>query len=110
MKSDMTHTIFRHHAPDLPESGCITTDVLDFLHPLLWQVRAEVEHDERYLQTVVYLLLFNPAGQVWCYQRMGGDARLDGRCSCGIRGHVDAQDASVPFNLDSSVDRLGCGQ
>jgi predicted NUDIX family phosphoesterase len=60
----MTHTIFRHHAPDLPESGCITTDVLDFLHPLLWQVRAEVEHDERYLQTVVYLLLFNPAGAI----------------------------------------------
>ncbi len=102
-------TIPRHQAPKLPVSGCITTDVLDFLHPPLWQARANVEHDERYLQAVVYLLLFNTAGQVWCYQRVGGDARLDGRCSCGVGGHVDqqdaqdAQDASQPFNAVTTL-------
>ncbi len=102
-------TIPRHQAPKLPESGCTTTDDLDFLHPPLWQARADVEHDERFLQAVVYLLLFNTAGQVWCYQRVGGDARLDGRCSCGVGGHVDqqdaqdAQDASVPFDAKATL-------
>jgi len=99
-------TIPRHQAPDLPESGCLTTDDLNFLHPPLWQARADVEHDEHYLQAVVYLLLFNQTGQVWCYQRGGGDAGLEGRCSCGVGGHVDeqdAQDAGVPFDAQATL-------
>lgn len=51
-----------------------------------------MEHNEDYLQVVTYLLLHNAAGQVWCYQRAGGDDRLDGGYSCGVGGHVDYGD------------------
>lgn len=86
-------TIPRTQTPTLPESGCWSATALDFLQPPLWQPRTAVEQDERYIQPIVYLVLLNPAGQAWCYQRKGGDGRLDGRWSCGVGGHVDAADA-----------------
>jgi predicted NUDIX family phosphoesterase len=66
------------------------------LQAATWQSRAQAEQDEAWLQPIPYLLLRNASGQVWCYQRTGGDARLDGRCSCGVGGHVDLQDAQPP--------------
>jgi len=90
-------TIPRTCAPPLPESGCWEVHSLDFLQAAQWQERAQAEHNERYLQPIPYLLLRNAAGHIWCYQRSGGDARLDGRCSCGVGGHVDAQDAELPL-------------
>ena len=97
-------TLPRAQAPALPESGCWPVPNLDFLHAAVWQSRAQAEHDEAFLQPIPYLLLRNPHGQLWCYQRSGGDARLDGRCSCGVGGHVDWQDAQPPMkdeNIDS---------
>jgi len=94
-------TIPRTQAPALPESGCWPVSNLDFLQAAVWQSRAKAEHDEAFLQPIPYLLLRNPAGQIWCYQRAGGDVRLDGRCSCGVGGHVDWQDAQPPFNDDN---------
>ena len=47
------------------------------------------------------------AGQVWCYQRAGGDARVDGCYSCGVGGHADATDAlsdSEPFNTEFNAE------
>lgn len=90
----MILTIPRTQITPLPESGCWSAAELNFLQPLLWQPRAEVEHDEQYVQPIVYLVLLNPSGQAWCYQRKGGDGRLDGRWSCGVGGHVDAADAA----------------
>lgn len=90
----MILTIPRPQAPALPDTGCWSVTDLGFLHPPLWQTRADAEHDERTLQPITYLLLHNAQGHVWCYQRVGGDARLDGRCSCGVGGHVDAADAA----------------
>lgn len=109
----MTHilTFSRTQAPVLPESGCWPVASLDFMQPPLWRSRAQVEHDETLLQPVVYLLLRNASGQIWCYQRRGGDARLDGRCSCGVGGHVDAQDAQFnDINLDGihPIQNNGC--
>ena len=85
-------TIPRHQAPTLPDEGCWPVADLAFIHPPLWRERALVEHDETLLQPVAYGVLFNDAGEVWCYRRAGGDARVDGRLSCGVGGHVDAQD------------------
>ena len=65
----MILTLPRTQAPLLPHSGCWPVSSLAFLQPPLWRVRADVEHDETLLQPIVYLLLRNPAGQVWCYQR-----------------------------------------
>lgn len=96
-------TLPRAQAPALPESGCWAVSDVDFLHPPLWQSRACVEHDERYLQPITYLLLFNALGQVWCYQRTGGDARLDGRCSVGVGGHVDAADQAGTATLTHAL-------
>jgi predicted NUDIX family phosphoesterase len=84
-------------APTLPESGCWPVPDLNFLQQAVWQSRASAEHDEAFLQPIPYLLLRNTQGQLWCYQRTGGDARLDGRCSCGVGGHVDLQDAQPPL-------------
>lgn len=90
-------TLPRAQAPALPESGCWPVQNLDFLQQAVWQSRASAEHDEAFLQPIPYLLLMNASGQLWCYQRTGGDTRLDGRCSCGVGGHVDWQDAQPPL-------------
>ncbi|MDD5028989.1 MAG: hypothetical protein PHH58_05710 [Rhodoferax sp.] len=90
-------TLPRTHAPALPPSGCWAITDLDFLQHAQWQSRAQAEHDEAWLQPIPYLLLQNASGHIWCYQRTGGDARLHGRCSCGVGGHVDSQDAEPAF-------------
>lgn len=105
-------TLPRAQAPALPESGCWPVPNLDFLQTAVWQSRAHAEQDERYLQPIPYLLLRNASGQLWCYQRTGGDARLAGRCSCGVGGHVDIQDAdpSLQYNdIDSDILLLNKG-
>jgi len=91
--STLILTIPRPQAPALPEAACWPVADLGFMHPPLWRERALVEHDETLLQPVAYGLLLNDQGHAWCYQRAGGDARVDGRLSCGVGGHVDAQDA-----------------
>lgn len=96
-------TLPRTQAPTLPPSGCWAVSDLNFLQHAHWQQRASVEHNDAWLQPIPYLLLRNAAGQLWCYQRTGGDARLHGRCSCGVGGHVDVQDA-VPALNDNEFD------
>lgn len=97
-------TLPRPHAPALPESGCWPVTNLNFLNAGVWQNRAQAEQDERYIQPIPYLLLRNASGHVWCYLRIGGDARLDGCCSCGVGGHVDLQDAQ-PLFAGHAIDR-----
>lgn len=105
----MILTIPRTQAPALPDCGCWPVAKLDFVQPPLWQARADVEQDDHFLQPIVYLVLHNAQGQAWCYQRAGGDARLDGRCSVGVGGHVDSADSTVPagahFNPDATLRR-----
>lgn len=95
LSNSMILTVPRTQAPALPEAACWPVDGLAFMHPPQWHERAAVEHDETLLQPVAYGVLLNNAGEVWCYQRTGGDARVDGRYSCGVGGHVDAQDATA---------------
>jgi predicted NUDIX family phosphoesterase len=98
-------TLPRSQAPALPPSGCWAVTDLDFLQHAQWQERAQAEHNEAWLQPIPYLLLQSAAGHIWCYQRSGGDARLSGRCSCGVGGHVDLTDSEPPFGshtIDSS--------
>lgn len=89
-------TIPRPQAPALPEAACWSVADLGFINPPQWRERALVETDETLLQPVAYGVLLNDAGHAWCYQRAGGDERVDGRLSCGVGGHVDAQDAQHP--------------
>lgn len=96
-------TLPRTHAPTLPEVGCWPVSNLDFLQHAQWQSRAQAEHNEAWLQPIPYLLLRNASGQIWCYQRSGGDARLTDRCSCGVGGHVDVQDAQPNAPIDPLV-------
>ena len=98
-------TIPRPQAGPLPETGCWPVASLDFMQPPVWKPRAEVEHDEALLQPIVYLLLQNAAGQIWCYQRNGGDTRLDSRFSAGVGGHVDLLDATTPFDPEATLRR-----
>jgi len=99
-------TIPRHQAPALPATGaCWPVADLAFWQPPRWCERAPAEHDETLLQAVAYGVLLNDAGAVWCYQRAGGDARVDGRFSCGVGGHVDAQDATDPFEPEATLRR-----
>lgn len=70
---------YRQHA--LPTSG-------------EWCPRSTLEQEERYLQVIPYALLCR-GDTVWTYRRAGGDARLDGRRSIGVGGHVDADDAQA---------------
>lgn len=85
----------RHQAPPLPEAGCWAVSDFSFFHPPQWLARADVEHDETVLQAIPYLVLQNPAGDLWAYRRRGGDARVEGRMSCGIGGHVEREDAAA---------------
>lgn len=97
-------TIPRHQAPALPEAACWPVADLAFMGPPLWRERAQVEHDETLLQPVAYGVLLNDVGEAWCYQRAGGDARVDGRFSCGVGGHVDEQDAQPPTLVNPGAD------
>ena len=92
-------TIPRLQAPALPEAACWSVADLGFINPPQWCERAQVETDEALLQPVAYGVLLNGAGHAWCYQRAGGDERVNGRLSCGVGGHVDAQDAQHPTHL-----------
>lgn len=87
-------TIPRRQAPELPLEGCWPGLDFAFFHPPQWRERADIEDDENYLQAIPYVVLQNPAGALWCYARQGGDARLDGRRSCGVGGHVESLDAA----------------
>lgn len=84
--------IRRDDAPSLPQAGCWSVGDLDFIRKPLWRERMAVEYDESLLQPVAYLVLLDGQGRAWCYRRVGGDARLDGRSSCGVGGHVDEGD------------------
>ncbi|MCU0755099.1 MAG: NUDIX domain-containing protein [Xanthomonadales bacterium] len=83
----------RTTCPDLPDAGVWPFEPRPELERLHAVPRAEAEHDERYLQWVVYLVLRRADGALWAYRRGTGDARLQGRCSIGVGGHVDAADA-----------------
>jgi predicted NUDIX family phosphoesterase/fido (protein-threonine AMPylation protein) len=54
------------------------------------------------LQLIPYVVLRNAAGKLWRYARSGGDARLEGRWSCGVGGHVDEIDAAA--NIRQTLD------
>jgi len=86
-------TIPRDRLPALPLQGVWPAVDLDWLGAGEWRERAQAEHDESRLQPIVYLALRDAAGALWCYSRVGGDARLHGRWSCGLGGHVDMEDS-----------------
>ena len=100
-------TLPRTVSPTLPLEGCWAWDDFASLPPPLWRERAEVEHDESLLQLIPYVVLRNAAGELWCYARQGGDARLDGRWSCGVGGHVEQIDAAANIRqtLDNTAQR-----
>jgi predicted NUDIX family phosphoesterase len=87
----------RHTCSELPESGAWPWAEWSWPSHLQWLPRPRAEHDEDYLQIIPYAVIENPAGQVWCYRRSGGDARLVERLSCGVGGHVDSADAEADF-------------
>jgi len=79
--------------PGLPTEGCWAfTGWLDLPAPV-WRKRSEIEQNENLLQLIPYVVLRNAAGELWTYARTGGDERLEGRCSCGVGGHVETIDA-----------------
>lgn len=77
--------------PPLPQAAAWPWTTAGLPRPC-WMPRAQAEQDEDYLQLVPYLLLLDVADQVWCYRRSGGDARVLGRLSCGVGGHVERCD------------------
>lgn len=103
----MILTIPRTHLPDLPTAGCWAVSNFDFLRRPVWHARSEVEQDETWVQPIPYLVLCDLKGRAWCYQRTGGDARLEGRSSCGVGGHVDDTDApkGETFDADATLRR-----
>ena len=68
--------------------------------------RPDLETDPRYLQLITYAVLRRSDGQVWTYQRTGGDGRVKGRKSIGVGGHVDAVDQHIDCVLSTSRNAL----
>ena len=85
----------------LPDAGVWPFAAAPVLQQLHAVPRAQAEQDERFLQWVVYLVVQRADGAVWAYRRGAGDARLHGRCSIGVGGHVDAGDAGA--DLDAKL-------
>lgn len=78
----------------LPERGTWPmTNSADHL-PGSWLERDRAETDEEFLQIIPYALLRNAEGHYWCYERLGGDPRVQHCYSCGVGGHVDEMDAT----------------
>lgn len=93
--------------PALPEAGVWPFEATPAIESLHAVPRAQAEHDERFLQWVVYLLVRRSDGGLWAYRRGGGDARLQGSCSVGVGGHVAAEDteADLCSTLQAAVRR-----
>lgn len=60
--------------------------------PMQWRQRAEVEHDESWLQIIPYVVIIDLSDRPWTYRRCGGDGRLLDRRSVGVGGHVEEED------------------
>lgn len=103
----MILTFPRARLPTLPTAGCWAVSNFDFLHRPVWQARTDVEQDETWVQPIPYLVMCDSKSRAWCYQRTGGDARLEGRSSCGVGGHVDNTDApeGEAFDADATLRR-----
>ncbi|MGX2040866.1 NUDIX domain-containing protein [Methylocaldum sp. MU1018] len=80
--------------PPLPETGARRLSDRPCPGEWAWRPRSEAETDERFLQIIPYALLRNRSGDIWCYARTGGDARLRDRLSAGVGGHVDEADTA----------------
>ncbi|CAI8770872.1 hypothetical protein [Methylocaldum szegediense] len=80
----------------LPLPGTGAWRLSDWPYPSewTWRPRSDAETDERFLQIIPYALLRNRSGDIWCYARNGGDARLQDRFSAGVGGHIDETDAA----------------
>lgn len=76
--------------PLLPDAGTWPIDSWPSRHA--WLKRNAAETNESWLQLIPYVLLTGNRGNIWCYQRSGGDSRLNGSYSCGVGGHVERCD------------------
>lgn len=79
----------------LPQQGAWPCPPTDPTPAGQWLARDQAETDERFLQIIPYALIQDAAGRLWCYERLGGDARLQRRRSCGVGGHVDEADRAA---------------
>jgi hypothetical protein len=84
----------RHVMEPLPGNGVWALTGAHGELPCQWRARDRAENDETFLQIIPYALIRNARGELWCYERLGGDARVRHRYSCGVGGHVDAEDAN----------------
>ena len=59
----------------------------------LWMERSFAENDDNYLQIIPYTVV-RQHNKIFCYQRLSksGEARLHGKLSIGVGGHVDRND------------------
>lgn len=63
-----------------------------------WLSRDIAETDENFLQVIPYVVLRNSEGKFWAYARGKSDeARLNGKCSIGVGGHIDDIDMGDTF-------------
>jgi predicted NUDIX family phosphoesterase len=81
----------------LPEAGALPLreeELIDTLGRTAphWIRRSLAEADPGFLQWIPYALLLRPDGRLAAYPRRGTEARLHGRWSMGIGGHVNRQD------------------
>lgn len=82
----------RTAAPPLPTAGAWPWQPLTDPEVLAWRPRATAEADEGFLQLIPYAVIERGTGELWSYQRLGGDPRLKDRRSCGVGGHIDPVD------------------
>lgn len=54
-----------------------------------WVERDAAEENEHLLQLIPYVMVTNNNHEIFGYERLGGDARLVGKTSFGIGGHVE---------------------
>ena len=80
----------RSVCPELPEAGIWPFTA--WPDTVCWLPRDQAEQDENFLQIIPYAVITHACGDIWCYRRTGGDARLTDRHSCGVGGHVDRAD------------------
>ncbi len=73
-----------------------------------FQSRYDCESDELILQPIPYIILFGPGGMVFSYVRASdikdyGDARLFGKHSIGVGGHIKPEDG--PRFIQKCIER-----
>lgn len=115
MMDEQVLVVPRKSIPDsfLPDCGAVRIGFSDFtdivkLDEIQWLDRKIAETKVEYKQLIPYILSTAPGERIFIYNRSGSEARLHGKWSAGVGGHInpcDNHERELYSTFDKSIRR-----